>query len=96
MFAHLNDPPPAPSAVRDELPPAVDAVVAKAMAKDPGGRYSSAGELAAAAHDAMRPVLADDESTTIPAPAPVRAPRSRRTLIGGSRQMIVYDDIETS
>jgi len=44
MLAHLRDPPPRPS-VTPGVPPAFDAVIAQALAKQPGDRYSSAGEL---------------------------------------------------
>ena len=52
LWAHLVDPPPQPSAVRPDLPAAFDAVVARAMAKDPAGRYPSAGDLGRAARAA--------------------------------------------
>ncbi|MEV6362988.1 serine/threonine-protein kinase [Nocardia asteroides] len=52
MYAHLHEPPPRPSAIRPELPAAFDAVIAKAMAKDPAQRFASCGDLAAAARDA--------------------------------------------
>lgn len=48
MWAQLNEPAPAPTAVRPDLPTAVDQVIARGMAKDPASRYGSAGELAAA------------------------------------------------
>jgi len=48
LFAHVRDPIPTPTALRAELPPAVDAVLARAMAKDPAQRYGSCGELASA------------------------------------------------
>jgi len=39
--AVLNVPPPAPSTMRPALPPLLDAIVAKAIAKDPAERYKS-------------------------------------------------------
>ncbi|MEJ2862105.1 serine/threonine-protein kinase [Actinomycetospora flava] len=49
MYEHLNETPPRLSAVVPDVPPGLDAVVATAMAKDPAGRYATAGELADAA-----------------------------------------------
>jgi len=48
ILAHLNDPPPRPSATAG-VPQAFDGVVARALAKRPSDRYRSAGELATAA-----------------------------------------------
>jgi len=48
MIAHISEPPPAVSALRPEAA-AFDAIVARAMAKQPDDRYTSAGELGAAA-----------------------------------------------
>ncbi|MFD4428195.1 protein kinase [Nocardia sp. NPDC058497] len=47
--AHLTAPPPRPTELNPHLPPAIDAVIARAMAKNPDDRYSSCGALAAAA-----------------------------------------------
>ncbi|MFE3190568.1 protein kinase [Nocardia sp. NPDC059240] len=47
--AHLMEPPPSPRAVWPELPAALDAVIATAMAKQPGDRYPSCSALADAA-----------------------------------------------
>ncbi|MFJ6618862.1 serine/threonine-protein kinase [Kitasatospora sp. NPDC091335] len=41
LWAHLNDPPPALREHRPDLPAAVEAVVARALAKAPGERYPS-------------------------------------------------------
>lgn len=49
LAAHLTERPPAPSAEVPGLPPGFDEVVGRAMDKDPGRRYQSAGELARAA-----------------------------------------------
>jgi serine/threonine-protein kinase len=53
MSAHMFAPPPRPSEVRPGINPAFDAVVAKGMAKHPGDRFTSAGELARAAAAAL-------------------------------------------
>ena len=52
LWAHLADPPPRPSAARPDLPPELDAVVLRAMAKDAAERFPSAGDLARAARSA--------------------------------------------
>ncbi|WP_245721570.1 hypothetical protein [Nocardia crassostreae] len=49
---HLYDPPPV-SALRAGLPPALDAVLARAMAKNPAARFDSCTEFATAAEQAL-------------------------------------------
>lgn len=51
--AHMQAPPPRPSAINPTLPAGLDAVIAKAMAKAPLDRYQSARELADAAAAAV-------------------------------------------
>ncbi len=53
LYAHLNDPPPAPSLHATEVPMALDDVVIRAMSKQPGDRYPSAGDLGRAAVAAL-------------------------------------------
>ena len=71
LFAHVNAPPPRPSEAVHGLPPAIDDVVAKAMAKRPEERHGSAGELAGAAAAAL--------GEPAPALAPPAAPRTPST-----------------
>jgi serine/threonine protein kinase len=84
LQAHLNDPPPAPSRVRSDVPGPVDAVVARAMAKAPAARYRGAGALAsdlrrAAAGEAVQ---VDDEPTrAAPTVRTPTRPRRRTWLI---------------
>ena len=49
VFAHLESEPPAPSAQRPELPAALDAVIARALAKEPERRYATCRDFARAA-----------------------------------------------
>jgi hypothetical protein len=53
LYAHLNDPPPAPSLFATEVPMALDDVVIRAMSKQPDDRYPSAGDLGRAAVAAL-------------------------------------------
>jgi streptogramin lyase len=52
-WAHLEEKPPPASQRRPELPAAIDAVLERAMAKDPADRYATCGELMAAAEAAL-------------------------------------------
>ena len=68
MLAHVNDPPPRPSARRPELAPELDDVVLAALAKDPAERTSSVDAFLrglVAAHkktrDPVRILVADDD-----------------------------------
>jgi serine/threonine protein kinase len=53
MYAHISDAPRAASALRPQLPAAVDDVLWRALAKDPGDRFGSCGEFA----DSLRAAL---------------------------------------
>jgi tetratricopeptide (TPR) repeat protein len=64
LYAHLKEPPPSVTPKRPELPPTIDAVVAKAMAKKPEDRYQAAGRLGEAAREAL--ALSAAVSSTAP------------------------------
>jgi YVTN family beta-propeller protein len=54
LWAHVHEEPTPPSKARPELPRELDTVLARALAKEPGRRYRSAGELIAATRSALR------------------------------------------
>ena len=53
LFAHLEEPPPSASDARPGLPPALDAVLQRGMAKDASERYADCETLVAAAGEAL-------------------------------------------
>jgi protein kinase-like protein len=55
MWAHLQDEPPTVTADRPELPTAIDAVIAQAMAKSPTARFATCTAMVAAARAALLP-----------------------------------------
>lgn len=99
LYAHVDEAPPSASARRPELPPAVDAVLARGLAKAPADRPATAGafaaDLSAAVGEARglgpAPAAAptpagDDTADPLPVTPPVaagRRPRRGRMLLGG-------------
>ncbi|WP_319460641.1 Stk1 family PASTA domain-containing Ser/Thr kinase [Micromonospora sp. RTP1Z1] len=74
-YQHVREAPPTPSDINPDVTPAVDAIVLKALSKNPLNRYQSAGEMradllrAAAGRPVLAtPVLREDETAPM-APA---------------------------
>jgi len=82
LNAHLSIPPPQPSAAVPAVPPALDAVVARGMAKDVEHRYQSVAELAQAARAALTGPASAPPPGPDPRPQYHRPTHSRRLLVG--------------
>jgi tRNA A-37 threonylcarbamoyl transferase component Bud32 len=87
LHAHLSNPVPRPSTEAPGVPPAFDAVVAKAMAKDREDRYATCGELAAAAAAAM-PRSAKTVAGAGPPPLPLPSPVAPSASASGRRPLV--------
>lgn len=48
LFKHISDPLPLPSKVKPDIPPSIEKVILKALAKDPKDRFATADEFVAA------------------------------------------------
>jgi serine/threonine protein kinase len=93
LNAHINDPPPAVSTLRPDLPKGIDGVIVTAMAKHRDVRFATAGELAGALRTALggEAMPADDATRVAPTgrldSAPtvaVAQPRRRRRWIAAA------------
>jgi hypothetical protein len=80
LNARVGADPPAPSALRPELPRGFDAVLARALARDPARRPATAAELAAEARRALR---------TTPRQRPARVGRRRIAMLAAGGLAIV-------
>ncbi len=86
LYAHVSEPPPAPSSLVEGLPKDVDQVITRAMAKDPDFRFPSAGDFGRAAMAAATGVnvaepehsVATGEAAPATQPSPGAAPTSTR------------------
>jgi eukaryotic-like serine/threonine-protein kinase len=73
---HASEPPPRASTVNPRLPRSVDAVLARALAKEPGQRYETCVDFVAALRDAFS---AAEQETVIAHPATALPPARRRS-----------------
>jgi eukaryotic-like serine/threonine-protein kinase len=80
-YQHVREMAPPPSSANPDVPPALDAIVMKALAKNPANRYQTAAEMRADLIRAINgrpvaaePVLMEDERTTILGGPPTMAP----------------------
>jgi hypothetical protein len=78
LWAHMQEEPPAPSAVADGIPVGVDPVLRRALAKSPDARYGTCGELAAALADALASRGGDTGRVTAALPVPAVAEQPPR------------------
>ncbi|MET7959992.1 Stk1 family PASTA domain-containing Ser/Thr kinase [Micromonospora zamorensis] len=100
-YQHVRETPPTPSDINPDVTPAIDAIVLKALSKNPLNRYQSAGEMRADLLRAAagRPVLATPvmrEAETVPMapaggrggyPAPTAGPQTgQMARVGDPRQ----------
>jgi tRNA A-37 threonylcarbamoyl transferase component Bud32 len=90
MYKVLHESPAAPSMLNKELPPAFDAIVLRAMAKQPEARYQSAGEfkeaIAAAASRQSGPQMKGATAAALPAMADGARQSLEHATIRGSTE----------
>ena len=84
MMQQLNEPPAAPSSITAGVPRALDAVVARAMAKKPAQRFATASDFARALDNISHDAFSAEPIRGAAAAVVARAPRDWRVyVIGG-------------
>ena len=81
-YQHVREDPRTPSSINPAIPPALDAILLKAMSKNPANRYQSAADMRA---DLLRAVAGQRVEAT-----PVMSDADRTTIIGATPAG--YDD----
>jgi beta-lactam-binding protein with PASTA domain/tRNA A-37 threonylcarbamoyl transferase component Bud32 len=75
-YQHVREDPRTPSSINPEIPPELDAILLKAMSKNPANRYQSAADMRA---DLLRAVAGQRVEAT-----PVMSDAEKTTIIGAS------------
>ena len=77
IWAHMEEAPTLPTVLRPDLPPALDGVFARVLAKNPGERYETCRDFIAAAREALGTLA-----------GPGTASGTAQALLGGSAQHV--------
>ncbi|MGY1839359.1 MULTISPECIES: Stk1 family PASTA domain-containing Ser/Thr kinase [unclassified Modestobacter] len=83
-YQHVREDPRTPSSINPEISPELDAIVLKAMSKNPANRYQSAAEMRA---DLLRAVAGQRVEAT-----PVMSDAEKTTIMSGAAAPQAYDD----
>ena len=89
MYAHVHIPPPPLHSIRSELPPAVEGVISRQLAKRPEARYGFAREFVAALREAANSHAHPDTGPAYLDSCPADANRRRgaaRPGVAGRRE----------
>ena len=94
MWAHLRDEPPAVTTERPDLPAALDAVIARAMAKAPAERYESCTAMVQAVGDAVALAPAADDARAEPSPLAPREAADDAPTRGAQHPACIREALE--
>ena len=83
LLMHLSQEPDLPSARNPEIPVWLERVILCALAKNPGDRFSTMGNLLAVLASPPDATLVAMQSSLTPTPTPVNVPMRGSTLVGG-------------
>src|SRR5690348_15338220 len=85
-YQHVREDPRLPSSINPVIPPALDAILLKAMSKNPANRYQSAAEMR---NDLLRAIAGQRVEAT-----PVMGDAEKTTLLGAAPAAYGYPDGE--
>jgi serine/threonine-protein kinase len=91
LYKHISEAPEPPSQANSKVPPEIDAIVLKALAKDPAERYQSACEMRAEIDD----VLLAPASPSTPDPAHISASSPASESPAGGESPVLLEEPTT-
>jgi hypothetical protein len=86
LFKQVHEPPPSVTACCPDLPPAIEAVLHRAMSKSPAERYASCREFVGALEQALGQPATQPVTVPQPAPLPVAVTQPFKTPIEPKRE----------
>lgn len=92
---HISDPPPMPSEFNPAISPAVEAVILKALDKDPENRYATGAAFVNALEDALALSISDDVDTQDLKAPPAALSSTVPQRVDASSGWTVLDDAPT-
>jgi len=82
LYAHISDPRPNVTASRPDLPPPIDAIIAKAMAISPAERYDTCAEFMSAANELLGDGAIAPRAPAFAAAPPLAMPKAPSLAAG--------------
>lgn len=95
LYKILTVPFPAPRTLRPEIPPELEAVILRAMSRDPSGRFSSAAEMRAALSRSVGLPISEPPRESPPPPSPIGESPTAQEPTLATQQSTIADTTTT-
>lgn len=88
LMKHVNEPLPPPSSINPLIPPLIEAIVGRALDKDPAKRYQSAADMGVAIRTALVQIERSTRQISVTRPTPVLTPALQPPSVVSSNPVV--------